>query len=151
MSTEKLSGVVKYVEGNNLVVSMSSGELRTFKVPESRRFLIDGKEVTVHDLKPDTTLNATLTTTKRTALQRTVTNLEGTVWYVNGPTVILTLPNGENKMYKPSSDVKFKVDGQEATVYDLRKGMRITAEKIVEEPRTEIASDTVVTGQAPRK
>jgi len=34
---------------------------------------------------------------------------------------------------------------------DLKKGMKISAEKIVEEPRTESVSNTVVTGQAPRK
>jgi hypothetical protein len=45
---------------------------------------------------------------------------------------------------------KFNVAGsKDATVADLRKGMRVSAQKIVEEPRTEIASNTVVTGQAP--
>ncbi len=44
---------------------------------------------------------------------------------------------------------RFNVDGKPASVHDLRKGMHISAQKIVEEPRTEIASDTVVTGTAP--
>jgi hypothetical protein len=52
-------------------------------------------------------------------------------------------------MYKVTDDYKFNVGGQKATVYDLRKGMRISAEKIVEAPRTEMASNVVVVGQAP--
>ncbi len=47
-------------------------------------------------------------------------------------------------------DYKFTVDGNKnATVFDLKKGMTISAERIVEEPRTEIAVNTVVNGQAP--
>ena len=52
------------VEGNTLVVKMSTGELRTFSnIPESRRATIDGKEVGVRDLKPGTKLTATITKT----------------------------------------------------------------------------------------
>jgi LPXTG-motif cell wall-anchored protein len=64
--------------------------------------------------------------------------------------VILTLPDGTNKMYKATPQMKFDVNGQKATVFDLKKGMRITAEKIVEEPRTEITNNTLVTGTAPK-
>ena len=44
---------------------------------------------------------------------------------------------------------KFNVNGQPATVFDLRKGMVVAAEKIVEVPRTEFATNVAVTGQAP--
>ncbi len=36
------------------------------------------------------------------------------------------------------------------TVFDLRKGMNISATKITEEPKTVFATNTVVTGSAPR-
>jgi len=150
VSTEKLSGVVTYVQGNTLVVNLSTGEMRTFTVPESRKFVIDGKELTVHDLKPGTSLNATVTTTTTPITERTTTNGTATVWFVNGSNVILTLPDGTNKMYKAKSDFKFRINDREATVNDLKKGMKITVEKIVAEPRTEVASNTVVTGSAPR-
>jgi LPXTG-motif cell wall-anchored protein len=52
-------------------------------------------------------------------------------------------------MYKVKDSYRFNVGGQPASVHDLRKGMVIAAEKIVEEPTTEIASNTTVTGQAP--
>ena len=37
-----------------------------------------------------------------------------------------------------------------ASVEDLRPGMKVTATKIVEEPHTEISTQSVVTGQAPK-
>src|SRR3954453_1517245 len=149
VKTEELSGTVVAVEGNDLLVRMSSGGFRNFIVPESRKFTIDGQDVSVHDLKPGTRLNATVTTTTTPVTERTTTVGTGKVWYVSGNTVILTLPNNENRMYKVKEDYKFNVHGQPASVHDLRKGMVISAEKIVEEPRTEVAANTTVTGHAP--
>ena len=62
VTTSELKGEVEYVEGNSLVVKMSDGEVRTFNVPESRKFIIDGKALTVHELQPGTMLTATVTT-----------------------------------------------------------------------------------------
>jgi hypothetical protein len=149
IKTEQLRGTVEYVEGNTLLVRMADGDIREFNVPESRKFLIDGRQLTVHDLKPGTKLTATVTTTTTPVTERTTTVGTGRVWYVAGKTVILTLPNGENRKYTVSDSYKFNVDGREATVFDLKKGMTVSAEKIVEEPRTEIASNTEVVGQAP--
>ena len=52
-------------------------------------------------------------------------------------------------MYKVAESYRFIVDGMSASVHDLRKGMTVSAQRIVEEPRTEIASNTTVTGEAP--
>lgn len=152
ISTEQLHGTVEYVEGNGLVVRMTDGSIREFNVPESRKFTIDGRDLTVHDLKRGTKLSATVTTTMTPVTDRTTTVGTGTVWWVAGKTVIITLPNGENRTYTVKDDYRFSVEGNKsATVADLKKGMKISAERIVEEPRTEIVSNTVVTGQAPRK
>jgi LPXTG-motif cell wall-anchored protein len=118
-------------------------------VPDSRKAIIDGKEVGVRDLKPGTKLTATITTTTTPVTVRTTTVGSGRVWYVSGNNVILTLPNGENRQYKVARDYKFIVEGRPATVFDLRKGMTVAAEKIVEEPAVEIASGTKVVGVAP--
>jgi hypothetical protein len=149
VSTEKLQGTVVLVDGNHLLVRMSSGDLRTFDVPESRRFIVDGRELSVHELKPGTALTATVTTTATPVTDRTTTVGTGKVWHVSGNTVIITLPNNENRMYKVDNNYRFNVEGKEASVHELRKGMVISAQKIVEEPRTVIASDTVVVGKAP--
>jgi hypothetical protein len=147
---EQPHGTVSMWEGNHLVVRMTNGASE-FKVPESRKFTIDGRDLTVHELKPGTQLSATVTTTTTPITDRTTTVGTGTVWWVAGKTVVITLPNGENRTFTVKDDYKFSIEGNKsATVSDLKKGMRISAQKIVEEPRTEIASDTVVTGQAPR-
>lgn len=148
-TTEELRGTVVYVEGNTLVVSMSTGDLRVFTVPESRKFMIDGQTKSVHDLKPGTSLIATETRTTTPVVERTTTVGTAKVWFVSGNSVILTLPNGENRMYKVEEHYRFTVGGQKASVHDLRKGMVVSAQKIVEEPTTRITSDVVVTGQAP--
>jgi len=148
--TENLSGTVIAIEGNHIAVRMSTGEMRTFDVKPEGRATVDGKEIGIEDLKVGTRLTATYTTTITPITDRTVTVGTGKVWHVQGTTVILTLPNGENRMYKVNDDYKFTVAGnKKATVFDLRKGMVVSAEKIVEEPRTEIASNRKVTGTAP--
>ena len=151
VTTEKMSGEVVYVEGNTLVVRMSTGEFRTFSnVPDSRRALIDGKEVGVRDLTPGTKLTATITRTTTPVTVRTTTVGTGRVRYVAGSTVILTLPSGETKQYVVKPEYKFIVNGKPASVNELREGMTVSAEKIVEEPTVDIATDTRVVGQAPR-
>jgi len=150
VQTETLSGTVVAIEGNHLAVRMSTGEMRTFDVKPGARATVDGKEIGIEDLKVGTELTASYTTTTTPITDRTVTVGTGRVWHVQGSTVILTLPNGENRMYKVKDDYKFTIEGnKKATVFDLRKGMVISAEKIVEEPRTEIASNRKVTGTAP--
>ena len=149
VKTEQLKGTVLAVDGSHLAVKMANGELRSFNVPASRKFDIDGKEVSVGDLKPGTKLTATITTTTTQINERTTTVGSGKVWLVLGNTVIVTLPNNENRMYNVSESYKFMVDGREATLRDLKPGMTISAQKIVEAPRTEIATNTVVHGEAP--
>jgi hypothetical protein len=149
VKTEQLKGMVVFVEGSQLLVKMASGELRTFKVPPSRRFIVDGKETKINELRPGTTLTATVTTATTPLTERTTTVGSGTVWYVQGNTVVVTLPNGENRMYTVNDAYRFIVNGHDASVHDLRKGMSLSATRIVEEPRTEVTSDIVVTGQAP--
>jgi hypothetical protein len=149
-TTEKMSGTVLQAEGNTLAVRMSTGEIRKFQVPESRTFVIDGQELSVHQLKPGTTLEATVTTTKTPVIVRTTTIGTGTVWLVNGNNVIVTLPDGENRHYVVKDNYRFLIGAEKVSVHDLRKGMKISAQKIVEEPQTELATNTLVTGHAPR-
>ena len=77
----------------------------------------------------------------------TLTN--GTVWYVQGNFVILTLENGTNREYEVPDSFSFVVEGKPASVKELRKGMKVSATRIVEEPTTEMSEDTTVTGKAP--
>ena len=74
------------VDGNHLAVRMSTGGIRTFDVPDARRFVVDGRELTVGELKPGTKLTATLVTTTTPVTDRTTTVGTGKVWWVSGNT-----------------------------------------------------------------
>src|SRR5579862_4107276 len=89
VTTEQLHGTVEYVAGNHLVVRMTDGDIREFNVPAGRKFTIDGRDLTVHDLKPGTKLSATVTTTMTPVTDRTTTVGTGTVFWVAGKTVII--------------------------------------------------------------
>ena len=97
-------GEVVYVSGNDLVVKMENGEVRHFTVPESTRVTVEGKELSVHDLKPGMKLQRTIVTTATPKLVTTVRTIQGKVWLVHPPSsVILSLPEG-NKQYKIPKD-----------------------------------------------
>jgi hypothetical protein len=142
-------GEVVYVSGNDVVVKMESGEIRHFTVPEGTKGMVDGKEMTVKDLKPGMKLQRTITVTTTPKLVTTVRTIQGKVWSVHAPTsVILSLPEG-NKQYKIPKDQKFMVDGKEVTAFDLKKGMMISATVLTQATAAEIAEQKKVTGSAP--
>ena len=149
--TEQIHGTVVYQEGGWLVMKLEDGSLKEYKISPSRKFMIDGKTATLKDLQPGTRLTATTTTTTTPVTQRTTTIGSGKVWFVSGNTVIITLPNNENHEYTVDDNFKFTVNGQPAGVRQLKKGMTVSAQKIVEEPMTEVARNTVITGQTPAK
>lgn len=151
VTTEQITGEVALVEGNRLIVKLApTGYFRYFDIPPGRQFIIDGQTKSISDLKPGTVLTATATTTTQPVTVRTTTVTNGTVWYVQGNYVILQLANGETREYVVPPSFQFVVEGRPASVNDLRKGMKVSGEKIVEEPRTEILTKTVITGTAPK-
>jgi hypothetical protein len=91
-------------------------------------------------------------TTQASVTDRTTTVGQRKGWFVSGPNVTVTLPNGENRQYKVKDDYKFRC-GRETPrrVFYLRKRMTVRVEKIVEVPHVEIATDTTVTGTAPKQ
>ena len=150
ITTEKVSGTVLQAEGNTLAVRLSTGEVKEFVVPPDRKFMVDGKQLTANQLEPGTELQATVTTTITPVTERTTTIGTGTVWFVAGNNVMITLPNGENRHYTVDESYRFTVGGEKASVHDLRKGMTISAEKIVEVPTTQLTRNAVVIGHVPR-
>src|SRR6476620_9842269 len=76
-------GEVVWAQGNDLLVKMDDGSLRHItNVPDSTRVLVDGKELSVHDLKPGMKLQRTITTTTTPKTVTTVKTVTGTVWHV---------------------------------------------------------------------
>jgi LPXTG-motif cell wall-anchored protein len=151
VATKVESGTVVMVSGNDLVVQMSDGTIRHFpNVSESARITVDGKQLGIHDLQPGMKLERTITTTTVPKTITTVQSVTGKVWHVSPPnTVILTLEDGTNQSFKIPKGQKFNVDGQMKDAWGLKKGMKISATKVVEVPVTEVEEQRRVTGSMP--
>jgi hypothetical protein len=119
---------IVYVEGNDLVLKLENGKVEHLVVPDSDRFNVGGKEVTVRELTPGTKLTQTITTTTTPRYVNTVKTIKGKVWHVNAPSrVIVAMPDGSNQVFAVPSHAKFTVNGKEKSVFELRKGMQFNA------------------------
>jgi LPXTG-motif cell wall-anchored protein len=150
-TTKVENGEVVHVSGNNLVVKMADGTIRDFpNVPDSVKITVDGKELSVHDLKPGMKLQRTITTTSTSRIVKTTQSVTGKVWQVTPPnSVILRLEDGTNEQFQIPPGQKFNINGQETDAFGLKKGMSITATKVVEVPETTFAQQAKVTGEMP--
>jgi len=144
-------GEVVLVRGNDLVVKMQDGAIRHFpNVPESARVTVEGRQLGIHDLKPGMKLERTITVTTTPKTVTTVQTVTGKVWNINPPSsVILTLEDGTNQQFQIPRDQKFNVDGQETDAWGLKKGMKVSATKIVEVPEVHVQREQQVSGTLP--
>jgi hypothetical protein len=151
ITTSQLKGEVNYIKGDDLIAKMiPTGEYRLFHLRPGKTATIDGKVMPLNKVKIGTVLTAHVTVTEREIVDRTVTTLNGTVWYATPTSVILTLENGENRQYEVPQGLKFNVDGQMKEAMELKPGQKVTATKIVEAPYVEVTEDNVVTGVGPK-
>jgi len=140
---------VVYVSGNDLVVRMENGEVRHLVVADTVTANVDGKQLTVHDLKPGMKLQRTITTTSTARTVTTARTISGRIFSISAPnSLILSTPDG-NKQYRIPKDQVFMVDGQKRTAFDLRPGMNITATVVTETPEVVTSEAKTVTGTAP--
>src|SRR5262245_25629733 len=95
VKTEVTRAEVGYVSRHDLVVKLEDGQVKHIVVPEGATAEVDGKTLTVHDLKPGMKLQRTITTTSTPRTVTTTKTIKGKVWYVSGNNLILTLPSGE--------------------------------------------------------
>ncbi len=147
-SVEK--GEVLYVSGNDMIVKMDTGEVRHMNVPDTARATVDGKELSVHDLKPGMKLQRTITTTTTPKTVTAVRTIQGTVWAVIPPSnLILSFPEGGNKQYNVPKDQKFVIDGKTYTAFELRKGMKVGATVVSESTENVVSETRRATGTAP--
>ena len=145
------SGEVVLVDGNDLIIRNDQGQIVHFpNVPNSTKFHVGGQELSVHDLKPGTKLERTVTVTTTPKLVTTTETVTGTVWRVTPPTrVILTLEDGTNQQFTIPRGTMFTVDGRQTDANGLRPGMKISATRVVETPMTVVNQHTQITGTAP--
>jgi hypothetical protein len=151
VETKVERGEVVNVSGNDLVVKMEDGQIRNFpNVPDSARVTVNGQQLSVHDLKPGMKLERTITTTTTPQIVTTVHRVTGRIWQVRPPhSVTLTLEDGTKEQFNIPDGQKFNVNGQEMDAFGLKKGMNISATKIVTAPEQVMTQERQVTGTMP--
>jgi hypothetical protein len=122
-TTETKKFQIIAVDGNQLVVKLPEGT-RELTVPDDFRFNIDGKMLSVHELKPGMSGTANITT-KTTTVPVTVTEVkDGIVTKALGTSIIVATDGGY-KMFSQSDidkrGVKIMRSGQPAQISDFRE------------------------------
>jgi hypothetical protein len=128
-STETKTFEVVAVDGNDLVVKLPEGT-RQLTVPDDFRFTVNGKPLSVHELKPGMTGTATITT-RTTTTPVTVTEVKnGTVTHLGGSTIIVRTDEGYRSFSQSDIDkrgIKIFRAGKPAQLSDFNTGDQLTA------------------------
>jgi LPXTG-motif cell wall-anchored protein len=149
-NTEVKNAEVVYVQGNDLVLKLENGMVEHLVVPDSDRFTIGGKEVSVFELKPGTKLTQTITTTTTPRYVNKVRTIQGKIWHTT-PTgrVIVTLPDGTNQIYQIPSHAKINVKDRPQAAYALRKGMSFAATVVTDSSESVMEQSKTIVGEEP--
>jgi RNase P/RNase MRP subunit p29 len=144
-------GEVVYVSGNSCVIKAEDGTLRHFdNVPESVTVTVDGKQLNIHQIQPGMKIERQTITTTTPKVITTIKTVTGTVWHVQPPnSVILTMENGKNQSFKIPKGQKFTVDGQQTDAFGLKKGMKVDAQQVIEQPADVVAREVRRSGTMP--
>ena len=124
------------VDGNTLVVRLPEGT-RELTVADDFRFNVDGKILSVQELKSGMTGTATITT-KTTVTPVTVTEVKnGTVMQNLGTSIIVRTDTGMKMFSQADIDkrgIKIYRDGKVAEISDFRANDRLTATIVTTKP-----------------
>ncbi len=135
-TTETKKFQVIAVEGNKLVVQLPEGT-RELTVPPDFRFNVDGKELSVVELKPGMAGTATITT-RTTLTPVTVTEVKNGIVKKTMATSLVVETDGEYKVFSQSDIDKRGItimrDGKPAQISDFRPNDRLTAMIITSKP-----------------
>jgi hypothetical protein len=136
-TTEVKTFEVLAVDGNTLVVNLPEGT-RELTVADDFRFNVDGKMLSVRELKPGTRGSATITT-RTTVTPVSVTEVKnGTVMQAGGGTIVVRTADGGVRMFTQGEvdkrGVKIMRMGKPAQVSDFRTGDTLSATIITAGP-----------------
>ena len=149
-STHVQNAEVIHVSGHEIVVELENGKFELLNLGEEQTFQVDGKDLRVHELTPGTKLSQDVHTIATPQEVKTMRTLNGRVMVVNPPRyLLLSLPEGGTTEFIVPDKTVFHIDGEDKTIFDLRKGMNVSATLLTTEPLQSVTTHTVVTGQAP--
>jgi hypothetical protein len=135
-TTETKSFEIIAVYGNKLDVRLPEGT-KELTVPADFRFTVDGKPLSVSELKPGMKGTATITT-RTTVTPVTVTEVKnGTVMQRSGSSIIVRTDDGIKMFSQGDVDkrgVKMVKNGEPAQLSDFREGDRLSATIITSMP-----------------
>lgn len=135
-STETKRFEVVAVDGNKVVVK-DQNVTKEITVPPDFRLTVDGRPVTVAELKPGMTGTATITTTTTTTPVTVTEVRNGEVMQATGNSLMVRTPEGI-KMFTPGDvqkrNVKIIKDGKPVDFSALHAGDRLSATIITEGP-----------------
>ena len=144
-------GVVVNVSGNSVIVKADDGTIRHFdNVPETVTVTVDGQQLNVHQLKAGMKVERQTITTTVPRVITTVKTVTGVITQINPPySVTLSLENGHSQRFDIPKGQVFTIDGQKLDAFGLRKGMKVNAQKVTEEPEIMVSQDVVRSGTMP--
>jgi LPXTG-motif cell wall-anchored protein len=127
------------VVGNQLVIRTPEGT-KEYAVPEDFRFTVDGKELSVHQLKPGMAGTATVTTLTTSKTVQVVEQRSAKVMQANGNSVILRAQDGTFKLFTSEDAAKYKIqitkDGKPIEFQQLRANDLVSATFVTDKVRT---------------
>lgn len=134
LTVDTRNTTVAYIEGNHLVVRLADGSLEAIRIPPEERFNIEGQKLTLHELKPGMTLTDEVFTTERPMMVKTVEITEGRVFHASPRRLVIHTQEGEVVDYKIPEWATVKINGEEKSLQELKRGQTITATITTEEP-----------------
>ena len=151
-NTEVRQGKVLHVSGDQLLVELTDGSTKLFDVPADFRFDVDGRSLTVDQLKPGTILTQTVTTTTVPEIVKTTEVREAEIVQRKGQTVIYRDARTD-KLHMvtgiPDGWVVFR-DGKQVPIEALAGGDRVTAYIVHKETKMMTDEEIRVAGIAPK-
>lgn len=150
-ATETKKFQVIAVDGNSLVVKLPEGT-REVTVPDDFKFTVDGKQLSVSELKPGMAGTATITT-RTTVTPVTVTEVKnGTVKQVTGSSIIVQTPQGFKSFTQGDLDkrgVKLYRAGKPSDLSEFHTGDVISATIVTSKPPKVVTAKEVNASLAP--
>ena len=112
--------------------------VKEYLVPDDFRFDMDGKSLSVHDLKPGMPIMAKVTTTQ-TPIEMTTTEIrEAKVLHTIGSAFAVRTDDGQTRKFSAKEvekrDIVIYRDGKAISPYDLKKGDNISATVVTVAP-----------------